>query len=154
MAEQDFLDVLAEMMFAGDSELAQRLAEQDEILRQLPCRDESVGRLVMEYDLEHLYAALGLGDEDFAARFPEMRHLARGERERLALTIRNHVPRCPRCARKEGFELEWSGSINRACRENGESLRRLLREESRAEAEAAKEGEGYGDSALGPSTTG
>lgn len=161
MAEQDFLDVLAEMMFAGDSELAQRLSEQDEILSRLPCLDESVGRLIKEYDLEQLYAGLALTDEDFAARFPEMRHLASGERERLALRVKDHVSRCPRCGRQESITLEWTGRVRRVCRENGETLRRLLRQESRAdesspESAAAGEAEGYGgdDASPGTSTAG
>ena len=142
---EDISDIITNLILQEDEELAFRLEVQDMALRETRCIDPRVGKWVDEYDLEYLFATLGLGDEDFGIHFPEMKHVTRREREQLASIIRGHVSQCPHCSLKQGYDLEWAGRIKRVCQEHRQFLLEKMQEEESSESDA-QEGE-HGSSA-------
>jgi len=137
---------IAELMLRDDAGLPARLAEQEAALRKTECLNVNVGKWV-EYDLDYLFAALDLSDADFGARFPNLRHVTRREREQLTATIKKHVGGCPRCSLLQEHASEWDARIELTCRDHRRELPRAKQEADEGE-DTAQEGEHRSGTAL------
>lgn len=140
--EFDITSFIADFVIQDDPELTSRLNYQAAALREVGCTHPTTfGRWVDANDVNLLFSAFSLGDEDFAARFPAMAHIKEPQRRQFIDALGAHFESCEHCSLKRGYDLEFEARIKKACRLNSKALLRLLRE---GETESTKEGEHRG----------
>jgi len=135
--EYDFNDNTVNKIRKSDPELTSRLEAQVEAVDELRCTNPAVGKWIDAYDVQYLFAAFALDDEDFAENFPKMAELTQHDRKRILKTFETHLDNCSHCHLKRGFDLEIDSRIERVFRENKDNLTHELNPEaSETESEA------------------
>lgn len=135
--DYDFDDIIVNKIRKSDPDLSARLEAQVEAVDELKCTNPAVGKWIDAYDVQYLFAAFALDDDDFAENFPKMRELTQHDRKRILKTFETHINSCSHCHLKRGFDLELDSRIERAFRENKDNLvHQLNPEASETEGEA------------------
>lgn len=116
--EYDFTNLVVDQLREADPDFESRREAQADALRELPCINPTVGKWIDTYDVQYLFAAFDLTDEDFAETFPKMADLTQHDRKRILNTFETHIHHCPHCHLKRGFDLELDSRIEKVWREN------------------------------------
>lgn len=115
--EYDFSEIIAAEVRQAEPALDARLEAQAKELSDLECTYPVIGKWLDEYGLAYLLAAFALNDEDFAESFPKLAHISRDDRKKIMETFEDHVShRCLHCAKKDSYDTELNGRIERAIR--------------------------------------
>lgn len=137
--KNDLTDVIADFVFKSAPNLADRLKSQAEALDEAKCSNPVLGRWIDENDVNYLFSAFALSDEDFAEKFPAMAQTTIAERQQVIAALEEHFGFCQHCSLKRAYDLELDARIKQACEQNSDFLLQLLEEDD--ETELAKERE-------------
>lgn len=131
--DSDFINVF-ELMQLKESDLATRLASQEEALDDLTCTEPRLGKWFEENTVSYVLAAFNLSDEDFAETFPVLKHISAEQRQNIIQAFVDHIEVCPRCFRKRSYDLEFEGRLESALQENREVLLAKLDQQEAGES--------------------
>lgn len=138
MMKLDVIERIAELVKRSTPDLPSRLEYQAEGLHEAKCLNPLVGRWIDEHGVNYLLSVFALDDKDFADSLPALAHVTEHDRKRIVATFEGHLEQCHHCSLKRGYELELDSRIERACRQDKDSLLQLLED---GEAETSEEGE-------------
>ena len=120
--ESDFIDVLNKLMCEEEPDLPTRLHSQDTALHELPCTDHALGKWFENNSVPYVLSAFKLSDKDFASVFPKLRTLSTNQREQIVRAFEDHIEKCPRCFRKQSYDLEFEARLESTLNENRDFL--------------------------------
>jgi hypothetical protein len=136
----EITDVIADLVFQTNPELASRLEYQAEALREVECINPVIGRWIDANDVKYLLSTFDLKDGDFAARFPSIANVTQQDRQRVVAAIERHFDQCQHCSLKRGYDLELDAQIKLACQQNNSLLLQLLEEDGETLSEEDERG--------------
>jgi len=124
--ESDFFDIINELICLEDDDLVNRLEEQEQALAGLDCTNPTLGKWFEKCSVSYVIAAFNLSDKDFAEQFAHLRHVSSNQRQEIVHAFQKHITDCPRCGRRNSYDLEFEKKLESNLMKNKEFLTSYL----------------------------